>query len=268
MISIRSALIKNAAIRGGGGGGFCMTGESSVRYQSSPSSPAYRRYLKKQQQQQLDAMTTSSTPRIPTHKHERQIPSLAVAQSLANGVSEMENEPLLIIAELGNHKARCEILKRHIMMVDEVQYDEAEHTLQTIHEKNRQNVVWAVLPYQVGTALAMVTGLGAIPMVFDIDLALWFNHRYVTMEIPEPSDLDTALETGAWTWNWMEPVLGTASFTLLAFQFSRQQIKNLGMKPYTARLKASRAKALIQAFPRYDPELLHNFVETDKLIEE
>lgn len=192
MISIRSALIKNAAIRGGGGG-FCMTGESSVRYQSSPSSPAYRRYLKKQQQQQLDAMTTSSTPRIPTHKHERQIPSLAVAQSMANGVSEMENEPLLIIAELGNHKARCEILKRHIMMVDEVQYDEAEHTLQTIHEKNRQNVVWAVLPYQVGTALAMVTGLGAIPMVFDIDLALWFNHRYVTMEIPEPSDLDTAL---------------------------------------------------------------------------
>lgn len=28
-------------------------------------------------------------------------------------------------------------------------------------------------------------------------------------------------EIGAWTWNWMEPLTGTLSFTLLTLQFAR-----------------------------------------------
>lgn len=75
------------------------------------------------------------------------------------------------------------------------------------------------------------------------------------------------LETGAWTWNWMEPALGTASFTLLCFQFSRSQIKKIGMKPYTERLMEARARSLIEAFPNYDRSILYNFVETEKMIQ-
>jgi len=281
MISFRSALTKNFVIRYERGG-FCSAHQQaaaafmqatstnnninvptslststtiSVRYLTSP---AYRRYLQKQR--------LEPKPTIPAHEPGIQTPSLDVARCFPNGFSEMDNEPLIVIAEIGNHKARCEVLKRHIMAIDNVDYGEAGKTLKEIGMKNRENISWALLPYQVGIATAMIAGIGAIPMVFDVDLALWFNHHYVTMEIPPPSDLDTHLETGAWTWNWMEPALGTASFTLLCFQFSRAQIKNIGMKPYTERLKEMRLKKLIQAFPRYDGDLLHNFVDTDRMI--
>ena len=178
-----------------------------VRYQTSP---AYKRYLQKQNGCSINA-----------HEHGVQTPSLGVARAMPNGFSEMENGPLIVIAEMGNHKARCEVLRRHIMMMDNVDYEDATTTLNEIEKKNRKNIIWAVLPYQIGIATALMAGIGAVPMVFNVDIALWFNHHFVTMEIPGESDLDTALETGAWTWNWMEPVLGTASFTLLCLQFSR-----------------------------------------------
>ena len=28
---------------------------------------------------------------------------------------------------------------------------------------------------------------------------------YVTTDVPDDKDLETALEVGSWTWNWMEP---------------------------------------------------------------
>jgi len=276
MISIRSALLsKNLVARGGSGGVFCNAHQQaaavfivpssslssttlttiSVRYQTSP---AYRRYLQKQGRERKSMILASD--------HGVQNPSLAVARSFPIVFSEMKNETLLVIAEMGNHGARCEVLKRHIMATDSVDYEEANKTLKEIESKSQENKFWLVLPYQVGVATAMITGIGAIPMVFNIDLALWFNHHCVTMEIPQPSDLDTWLETGAWTWNWMEPVLGTASFTLLCFQFSRAQIKRIGMKPYTARMKEARARSLIEAFPTYDRSILRNFVYTKDMI--
>ena len=65
--------------------------------------------------------------------------------------------------------------------------------------------------------------------------------RYVTADFPEPKDLETWLEVGSWSWNWMEPPLGQASFFLLCLQYSRDQMKNIGMKPYTEWLKERRA---------------------------
>mmetsp|Transcript_8966 Transcript_8966/g.16118 ORF Transcript_8966/g.16118 Transcript_8966/m.16118 type:complete len:113 (-) Transcript_8966:129-467(-) len=104
-------------------------------------------------------------------------------------------------------------------------------------------------------------------MVFDVDTAMWFNRKFVTMDIPEPSELDTWLEVGAWTWNWMEPVLGTASFVLLCLQFSRAQIQNLGLKPFTKYLKEMRARNLAKAFPQYNEHFLIEFGETDPMFE-
>ena len=48
------------------------------------------------------------------------------------------------------------------------------------------------------------------------------------------------LEVGSWTWGWNEPVLGTVSFVLLAFQFARNQMVNLGARPYTESMIAWR----------------------------
>lgn len=42
--------------------------------------------------------------------------------------------------------------------------------------------------------------------MFDVNVALWFNENFVTTDVASDEDLETYLEVGAWTWNWMEPV--------------------------------------------------------------
>jgi len=194
-----------------------------------------------------------------------QKPSIFVARDMGKTFSEYENEPLVVIAEMGNHAARMEVLIRHVMAVDNVEHEKACKIVDEIATKNLEGMNTAALPHKIGVFVAVAAGIGAFPMVFDVDIAMWFNHRFVTMEIPPPSDLDTALETGAWTWNWMEPLIGTASFTLLCFQFARQNLVNLGIKPYTERLIESRSKKLYEAFPKYDKNMLHSFVKAESL---
>jgi len=233
----------------------------AVRYLSSP---AFRRHQQKLNDNRKNVR--GHKPSIGAYQSGIQKPSKEVANDMGKTFCEMENEPLQIIAEIGNHQARAEVLRRHIMAVDDVEWDEAGIKLQKIAAKNREGMGLIVLPYKIGISLAVITGVGAFPMVFDVDVAMAFNESMVTMDVPIPSDLDTKLETGAWTWSWMEPVLGTASFTLLAFQYARQQLLNLGLKPFTQMLISKRAKNLCEAFPEYDEGLLHHFVESDPMV--
>jgi hypothetical protein len=107
------------------------------------------------------------------------------------GFSEMDNEPLLTIAEMGNHSARIEVLKRHIMAVDMVDYVQATDTFRKIAAKNREGISLAIFPYQLGIAAAVICAVGSVPMVFDVNTALWFNHHFVTTDVPEPHDLSS-----------------------------------------------------------------------------
>lgn len=100
-------------------------------------------------------------------------------------------------------------------------------------------------------------------MCFNLDVAKWFNTHYVTTDVPGVEDLETMLEVGAWTWNWMEPPLGQISFFLLCLQFSRAQIQNLGIQPYTERVKSMRASELSSAFPKYDKNIIKAFSESN-----
>lgn len=136
-------------------------------------------------------------------------------------MKDMDNHTLLTVAALENHDARIEVLKRHIMAVDRCNHADATVTFQKIAIKNREGMALAALPYKLGIFVGVTAALGSIPMVFDLNTALWFNEFYVTTEVAAPEDLETALEVGSWTWNWMEPPLGTMSFALLAVQFSR-----------------------------------------------
>ena len=43
---------------------------------------------------------------------------------------------------------------------------------------------------------------------------------------------------------------------------------NLGIKPYTGRIKAYRAKNLANAFPQYDGNILSAFSETASLVDQ
>jgi len=41
---------------------------------------------------------------------------------------------------------------------------------------------------------------------------------------------------------------------------------NLGIKPYTTRVKRMRAKKLAKAFPQYDPRIIMMYSETSKMM--
>jgi len=103
-------------------------------------------------------------------------------------------------------------------------------------------------------------------MVFHKDTVTYFNHHHVTTDVPEPADMETVYEIGAWAWNWMEPALGTASFTLLAFQFMRAQMQNMDLKPYTGMVKSFKAKRLAAAFPEYDQNIVKDFARTSSMV--
>lgn len=63
----------------------------------------------------------------------------------------------------------------------------------------------------------------------------------------------------------MEPPLGQTSFVLLCLQYSRAQMDNLGIKPYTTRVKKMRAKNLANDFPQYDARVIMQYSETSKM---
>jgi hypothetical protein len=180
-------------------------GEMAITSRSfqSHTSPAVRRYNRKQ--------------KIGFHGK----PTMQIAQAMAIDYPEMNNHSLITIAAMENHEARCEVLKRHIMTIDKVPYDKACTTFTIIAAENRKGMALAALPYQIGFSVATIGAFVSVPMVFDLGTAKWFNENYVTTDVPEPADLETIMEVGAWTWNWMEPPLGTLSFFLLCLQFSR-----------------------------------------------
>ena len=154
----------------------------AIRYSTSP---AYRRHLKKQMgvgqfvlkgNPDGPAIPSSKivfkgTPGIPAEKPGIQEPTLEVSAAMPNSWSEMDNEILLTIAEMGNHSARIEVLKRHIMSVDHCDYKTATKTFEKIAAKGREGITRQTLPYQIGIGCALAAAIGAIPMVFDVNTA-------------------------------------------------------------------------------------------------
>merc|ERR1719510_2943276 len=121
------------------------------------------------------------------------------------------------------------------------------------------------MPYKVGIATGVTAGVGCIPMVFSRDLAKWFNSNFVTAEEATAADLETVWEVGSWTWGWMEPPLGTASFVLLAMQFIRAQMLNMSLAPYTEWVQNLRASRLSKQFPQYNKDVVEDFARTASL---
>ncbi|KAL7523188.1 hypothetical protein ACHAXR_000057, partial [Thalassiosira sp. AJA248-18] len=136
-------------------------------------------------------------------------------------LQDMDDRTLLTLAAIEDHSAREEILKRHIMDVDNVKYEEACETFANIASHNIQGYYLVALPYKVGIFTATAVGIVSIPMVFHLPTVEWFNEWAVTTDHPALRDLETPLEVSTWSWNWMEPPLGTMSFLLLCMQYIR-----------------------------------------------
>jgi len=192
-------------------------------------------------------------------------PTRSYAKAMPNNFCSMRHEQILQLCAEGVDGARREALIRNIMSVDDVDYDVATVKMDVIAKVNRQWLQFDNLPYSVGLTIAVTGGLASFPLVFHFDTVVAFNDAYVTADVPEPKDLETWLEVGSWSWAWMEPVLGQASFALLVAQFARSQMINLGIKPYGNLVKNLRSKRLVKLYPQYDKEFVHLYSETAKL---
>lgn len=190
-------------------------------------------------------------------------PSIADAKDMVRHPSEMPNDLLLKLAYGGDADACKERLIREIMSVDNVEWEEGNKIMLKMKQDNKTGMALVRLPYKAGLYTSVFAGVVSLPMVFSLDLALWFNTDYVTTDVPEPRDLETFLEVGSWTWNWMEPPLGTISFVLLALQFARNQMTNLGWQPYTQRVQRARAISLHNLYPNYDKDIVARFAIGD-----
>jgi hypothetical protein len=171
--------------------------------------------------------------------------------------SEMSND-LLCVMSADDPLALRERIIREIMAVDELEWDEAETMVDKIEASAGASAL-ARAPYYTGMFAAMTGGVISFPLVFERNTVLWFNHNFVTMERPPPEDFETWLEVGAFSWNFSEPVLGQLSFALLAAQFCRAQMQNVGFRPYGDRLRDARAENVVAAFPKYNATLLRAY---------
>merc|ERR1712228_672897 len=132
------------------------------------------------------------------------------------------------------------------MAVDNVPYDDACVVFDQIEKSNLKHMSIKAIPYQIGIGVGMTAAAVSFPLVFHYDTVAWFNEAFVTADVPEPKDLETWLEVGSWSWNWMEPVLGQLSFFLLCLAFARSQFQTLGIQSFTEQIKMERALALAE----------------------
>lgn len=198
---------------------------------------------------------TDSTVSKKNDKH----PSLEQVQSESLTIYNASNETIVRLALDKNATACEELLKRNIMIVDSVEYEEACKTFKEIKLENENAQGYYALPNKIGVVSATTAAFVSFPLVFDTNVVHWFNERFVTADVPEPKDLETWLEVGSWSWNWMEPVLGQLSFFLLCLAFARSQFQTLGILSFTEQIKMERALKLAEKFPKYDSNIIVMF---------
>ena len=66
------------------------------------------------------------------------------------------------------------------------------------------------------------------------------------------------LEIGSWSWNWMEPPLGTISFVILSFQLARDIYNR---NPIENWAYIQRVKGIVRKYPQYSPLILTQWSE-------
>lgn len=172
---------------------------------------------------------------------------------------EVPESTLLVLAAQSVPEACAELLVRDVMRVEGSSWDGACASVQLVEDACRKYDRLIHLPFHLFFTVSVASGLLAGPMVFNWRVAVWFDRNFVAMDLPDPHDVETTLEVGAWTWNYMEPILGTASFMLLAFQVARTQLMNAGLRPYRSFVYELRAQRVAREFPKYDERLVRDF---------
>ena len=191
------------------------------------------------------------------------LPTIEDARAMPRHVSDMSGDSLFVLAEGSGHAgARRERMRREIMVVDNVDYVATGTRLSEMSSLAASRHALYKSPYQIGIFSALVGGWFSLPLVFHYQSASGFNDLFVTCDPPDVGEADTWLEVGAWSWNWMEPPLGTISFFLLCMQFAREQRERIGVKHFTEKIRERQGDSLVSAYPQYDEEIVRAYAES------
>jgi len=135
--------------------------------------------------------------------------------------------------------------------------------IEDMDEYNEQYYWLESGPYRAGISLAFLSGIAATALVFKADVAAWFGVSIVGEEKPQDPQLEerTTNQVGMWTWNWMEPLIGTASFVLLCCQFGRAQLIKMNMTTWGDAVMQQRALRLSKAYPRYNGAIVEAWAQ-------
>eukprot|EP00667_Euglena_gracilis_P016871 EG_transcript_17692 len=192
-------------------------------------------------------------------------PTLQDAEDLCRNYQEMSNDILCILAYQEVPAATRERLTREIMRVDHVSWEAADQKVEEMDKANDRYAWLMHMPHQLGVFLGVAGALVSIPLVFHKPTCVWFNQNIGKHDIPEEGldGIETIWEVGSWSWEWMEPIMGTLSFLLLGLQFARANLQNMQIKPYTATMQHVRASRLAKLYPQYDAEIVRAFAKQD-----
>ena len=175
-------------------------------------------------------------------------------------IYEYSNEMLFFAArDPDAHDVHQERLIREIMVVDDVDYERAAEAMREIFRVNLVQSRYLMAPFHAGLGLCAVSAVGCVPLVFDHTAATLFaDFVGSTPEAPLARGASNA-DVGTWTWAWMEPMIGTASFSILCLQLLRSAMMNLAYRPLYTSVLSWRANALADAFPQYDRPIVKDF---------
>ncbi|CAM9242203.1 unnamed protein product [Heterosigma akashiwo] len=176
---------------------------------------------------------------------------------------DLSGDMLFVLCKQDDFEARCERLRREIMRIDRVSWQDAGKVVHEMDKKNDEGAAIIKLPYQLGIGFGLAAAFTAVPMVFHLDTVMWFNETFVGEDVPPFEDIDDPLQVGSWAWNWMEPFHGTMSFVLLGFQFARAQMKKIEYTTYTKYMRTRRAERLCALYPKYEKDVVFDFAYLD-----
>jgi len=145
------------------------------------------------------------------------------------------------------------------MAVDDVEYPEACERMKSMYKFNEDMSKLLLLPLHVGMFSCAFAGVVSVPLVFDETLAMAFADflgAEQTSQLPRDASWATV---GEHTWPWMEPIIGTLSFSILCAQLFRGALVSLAYTPYVDFVQSHRANTLADFYPRYARSIVKQF---------
>jgi len=182
-------------------------------------------------------------------------PQMHMVVNQPTHVSQFDSAVVAQLALQGSHSAHKEQLLREIMFIDGVSWEAAHKKLYEMDAFNERFYWVQTMPYRIGITAAVFGAIGGTLLVFCSPVAESYGTGVAGEALPEGVESIhemTINQVGTWTWSWMEPMIGTASFVILCAQFARSQAWKLNMRPYTEAMQRWRADRLAAHYPQYD----------------